>query len=632
MIVFETQFEKGSYLERFSGVAITNTNGEIKRSEKGYAWLGDGSSAKGLINVPINLNQDWTINVWGKANKDSQNNSWDCFITIGNATSVYTSGLGIATRRFLGIENDGITTVIQNYTNPIVDNKWHLITVTHDVSIKTIVIYIDNVLNGTKVYTGTLFANCTHVTIGYQATGPGYIDGLNGKTIIADHLYSADERAIAYRDFLAAKPFAIEKYPKYNPHTKPTDGSQEAEKGCIYWWNMIPNNTVLVDIASGVNMVRVDKPRQSLDGVIYDGVDDYHRTPFTNLLGGTTGATFLCRFRSTEAGATKYIFAQAFNGVTFYFRLNNNKLEAAVTGSSVITSANNYNDGQWHNAALAMVGTLITLVIDGIVVGDTNDADPLTITADDCISIGASADAGAAANFCSCEVEEARADMRTWTYEEVLDWHNSYAKRVKLIDHFRDAAVGNVPREWKNGTGTYAIAEMATQDAVLKELDKGTKYLQCSVAGTIAIPSKQAYGTWEFAWYKGGDGNQTYAYFINDKNIINDGYVYWMSNAERIGLLKITGGGVNSLSYSAGSYININTWYKSKITRTLNGEFYHYIKGGAFGNTWTLVSVTGGVGTNPVTDNTYATSEYFVLDFDAGDRIALINIQQGVEQ
>lgn len=40
----------------------------------------------------------------------------------------------------------------------------------------------------------------------------------------------------------------------------------------------------------------------------------------------------------------------------------------------------------------------------------------------------------------------------------------------------------------------------------------------------------------------------------------------------------------------------------------------------------------GDSGTNPVTDNTYTTSEYFVLDIDAGDRIANIKLTDGIKQ
>jgi hypothetical protein len=43
-----------------------------------------------------------------------------------------------------------------------------------------------------------------------------------------------------------------------------------------------------------------------------------------------------------------------------------------------------------------------------------------------------------------------------------------------------------------------------------------------------------------------------------------------------------------------------------------------------------LVSVSGGSGTNPVTDNTFTTSNFLVLDLDVGDRIGKIIIDSQV--
>ena len=77
-------------------------------------------------------------------------------------------------------------------------------------------------------------------------------------------------------------------------------------------------------------------------------------------------------------------------------------------------------------------------------------------------------------------------------------------------------------------------------------------------------------------------------------------------------------------------YIAINTWYRIRITRSTSGVFTVYILGGNFTN-WTLVSTTGGSGTNPVTDNTYTTSSYFVMDLDANDRVSGINIQSQIK-
>ena len=48
------------------------------------------------------------------------------------------------------------------------------------------------------------------------------------------------------------------------------------------------------------------------------------------------------------------------------------------------------------------------------------------------------------------------------------------------------------------GNGQYEVKELSAQDSVLKHLDKGTKYLECMVSGTVGFASDQAYGEWEF--------------------------------------------------------------------------------------------------------------------------------------
>lgn len=57
-----------------------------------------------------------------------------------------------------------------------------------------------------------------------------------------------------------------------------------------------------------------------------------------------------------------------------------------------------------------------------------------------------------------------------------------------------------------------------------------------------------------------------------------------------------------------------------------------YVKGGAFGNIWTLVSTTGGTGTNPATDNTYSVNRLFMLYLQAGDRVANIKVWDNIKQ
>ena len=172
----------------------------------------------------------------------------------------------------------------------------------------------------------------------------------------------------------------------------------------------------------------------------------------------------------------------------------------------------------------------------------------------------------------------------------------------------------------------------------LPTFTNGTKYLENVTAGTLAIPSKQAYGTWEFDWYKGSDSTVPMFNFMVSKASAynqnsNNGHMFYVSVNEGLILYRITASGLVATNLStANSYITINTWYRIKITRSLAGVFTVYIKGGTFGNTsWTLVSVTGGSGANPFTNINHTTSEYFSIDLDAGDRITNIVFKEGIE-
>jgi len=167
----------------------------------------------------------------------------------------------------------------------------------------------------------------------------------------------------------------------------------------------------------------------------------------------------------------------------------------------------------------------------------------------------------------------------------------------------------------------------------LPTITDGTKYLECTGLGHISIQNKQAYGIWEFDIKKTA-GSTNIIEFISDKqNTTGDsGYAIYTSGDNEIALIKRTAGASTTLMASANGYILPNIWYRVKIERTIYGSFSIYIKGDSFGNNWTLVSTTGGSGTNPVTDNTYNASNYFTIKLNSGNKIANIHIYDGVRK
>jgi hypothetical protein len=164
----------------------------------------------------------------------------------------------------------------------------------------------------------------------------------------------------------------------------------------------------------------------------------------------------------------------------------------------------------------------------------------------------------------------------------------------------------------------------------LPTFKNGTKYLECVTAGVLSLPSKQAYGTFEFDWYV-VTSNVPLIHFNTKPNILGNGYAVRINGNAAFGFYSVTSGAITFAFYTVNNYVVVNTWYRLKITRTLAGVFTVYIKGGAFGNnSWTLISTTAGG--NPTTNNTYTELNYLALEIDAGDRIANITLYDGIIQ
>jgi len=144
--------------------------------------------------------------------------------------------------------------------------------------------------------------------------------------------------------------------------------------------------------------------------------------------------------------------------------------------------------------------------------------------------------------------------------------------------------------------------------------------------GIAYINQDKAYGTWEFDVNKGTSHSFPTVGIISDnvQDLVStngNNYHFLFNSEERIYLRK----GRFNLFKTGASYIAINTDYRIKITRSLAGVFTMYIKGGTFGwDDWTTVVADSG--TNPVTDNTYTTSNYFVADLDDTDTVSNLKI------
>lgn len=188
-----------------------------------------------------------------------------------------------------------------------------------------------------------------------------------------------------------------------------------------------------------------------------------------------------------------------------------------------------------------------------------------------------------------------------------------------LVDNFSD---GNYDG-WTVSSGAYSVVDSVP-------LSGGTKSLKCTSDGIISVLFSQVYGQWEFDWYKGADNNYARMLILTaTSNYAGSGYTIDFTNTEEILFGTRIGASTAPILRTSASYFTHSTWYRIKITRNTDGQFYLYIKGGAFGSNYILVSTTDGLGTNPITNNTVTSSNYMVMEFQAKDMISNISCIQG---
>jgi len=154
------------------------------------------------------------------------------------------------------------------------------------------------------------------------------------------------------------------------------------------------------------------------------------------------------------------------------------------------------------------------------------------------------------------------------------------------------------------------------------------KVIECVTAGVCHVPTayfhgndtQAAYGTFEWWINKATNSRDTHSIFIDSAPTViadagSNGYSLTISGSRRVQLIEVNGVTLSSLFFTPTAFVNLGDWNKFKATRSSDGEFTVYLND-------LLVDVSGGSGTNPVTDNTHTESKYLVLDLGAGDKVA----------
>jgi len=261
--IFETQFEKGSYISR-QGVVGIPTASIFKRTEKGIAWEDVDITSRVIYANTNTLVGDLTFVAWINPAGLGQ----------GSAGKMFSNGqlyVRIVNTGRIGVTNNN-GTLYYPAVNTVPLNQWNHILITR-LANGTTVIYTNGKL-------GTPYAGSTatpvaggNIAIGNNEGAGGSYDGQIARVELYDKILSRVEIASSYNEFLQATPVAIEKYPSYNPFSKPSDLSSVSDLIAAY--NMIPSTGgVLVDVSDNDGNGVITGPISTLDGLRFDGVDD----------------------------------------------------------------------------------------------------------------------------------------------------------------------------------------------------------------------------------------------------------------------------------------------------------------------------------------------------------------------
>lgn len=593
--IAEILFLNNSLREIISGVIPTNTNGILKKTKKGAAIYFDNTADLDGYGIFSNVK---TIIF---AIKPSDNTK----IFLDNGTDK----LGISGGNYSGTGLTENTVFIDSEvdTDAATYNCWQLV--------------ISEFSAGINFATDLEIAPTANIYLGYRI-------------ILYDHILSQEEKNELYIDFLAQKPLGQKKQNFYYP--KPTDLSRI--DGISSAYNMIPGaGAVLVDISDNGKNGTITGALQFKDGIRLDGVDDVIET--TEDLSGLTECTIMARMKrpdttkrlaiSQAVDTSNRIKILIYSDGKVYAVMSNGTPKA---GSYIFNPVNTNNYAFVFNGAGATNADKLKLYINGeeVTLTYSGDIASSVATMANNLKIGYEDDATA---YSEGEIQDVRIYRKACSEAEIKEYHNEYAKQISFIDDFSLEPADKTsmyPKDWFVITGTYRILELTADDSVLKSLKAGHKVINNISNNTIlGFQNNIAYGAFEITFRKNA-GQNLYLIPITDRKNLNpyavhfNGYMIRLSSGGNFSLVRVTSAGSYVTLIDGGTIISSRIFYTILLERKINGEFKVYIKGGSFGDVFTLIGTS--------TNNDITQSKYSCFRKGSGSFLTNIKYTKGIKQ
>jgi hypothetical protein len=413
------------------------------------------------------------------------------------------------------------------------------------------------------------------------------------------------------------------------------------QNGLVAGYDMIPVDGIVKDLSGNGNHGTINGSGFEFTEIgpsmKFDGVDDFIEIASDSSMDVTDDLTLSCWVKTTSTQGSliakwnttgdQRSYALVMDGTSrlrLYLSSDGLGFESEFDDVS-----NTINDGIWKQVAsvFTKANNTVQFYIDGVATeskiftAETGGVYNSTST----IRLGDET-GGGIGGFLEGSISQPKIITRALTQAEITEEYQADAKAVNWKSDYGvcESVAAETSGELSNSpfrieSGSFKLST----DTIGGDT---CKVIECSATGLIQIPAayfhgdetQAAYGAWEFWVNKKLDGTRLRVGFIGDNPVDpNDpqysGYAFQFSSGEAVTLVEFSNGTPSTLNSTSNSFVQIDTWYKMKITRSSNGEFTIYLDD-------VIIPVT--TGTNPVTDTSNTISRHIVLDFDTGDKVA----------
>jgi len=159
------------------GTLRANNSGSLPVFQSGTFYFNGSSSYVSMVSSVIPNSGSWSLSVWAKIPSGGFAEMINTRSTTNYAGFLLTSrGEGIRVQ----LNNPGVQQFEPNSNSRIMDNNWHLITITVDVSINQMKWYVDNNLANTISFSAGTLAGQGNFCIGWDYAWSGGAEYFRG--------------------------------------------------------------------------------------------------------------------------------------------------------------------------------------------------------------------------------------------------------------------------------------------------------------------------------------------------------------------------------------------------------------------------------------------------------------------